>query len=620
MRFEDIDTTRPHGGIASPHPHQETAHDAVLEISTASSLPDHGRNGHGHVPLLPALDPGRKKPEPVSWLDLPNKDQLFVLAVCRLSEPLSNVCLLPYIFYLVRSVLAAEYNARDGTADTSSGIDVDAAAQVSAYSGLLVASFPLAQFVVSLPWGWLSDSHGRKFSIVIGIAISVVANAAFGFSRSFGALLFWRTLAGLANGNVGIMRTMTAEVVKEPKFQTKAFLLLPLVFNSGMVVSLALGGMLANPVTNLPRLFGPNGLLNWAANSNGVQWLTDYPYALPAVMNAGMLGFALVLAVFWLRETLPGKEEERDTGVQIGRAVVYWVKRTVLGRRRASYLPLNDAEDGLDRLQTHRPFLPAVELDEVKGDKEGTVTIEENGPSSPPPMRPKPSLRSIFTGSTMAALVSFGLLPLHNSAFMHIFPVYLSTPPDGAHHQHANLLAFTGGLGLHSVAIGIWLSVFGIGGILLQLFIYPRIQARLGTLGVFRISLILFPLVYLLAPYLSLLPDTGALAFLRWFGLGIIVWGQIMARTMAIPSTVILLTESAPTKSVLGTVHGAGNMLASLARAVGPAVGGAVYAAGVREGVVGAVWWFYLVVVAVVAAGWCFGVQGRAERKADTEK
>ncbi len=133
-------------------------------------------------------------------------------------------------------------------------------------------------------------------------------------------------------------------------------------------------------------------------------------------------------------------------------------------------------------------------------------------------------------------------------------------------------------------------------------------QARIGTLGVFKISLIIFPIIYLLAPYLSLLPETGHFSFLRWIGLAFIVWGQIMARTMAIPSTVILLTEAAPSKGVLGTVHGAGNMLASLARAVGPAVGGAVYAAGVREGVVGAVWWFYLVVVAIGAAAWCFCV------------
>jgi hypothetical protein len=223
----------------------------------------------------------------------------------------------------------------------------------------------------------------------------------------------------------------------------------------------------------------------------------------------------------------------------------------------------------------------------------------------------KMPFRSIFTSRTVAALVSFGLLPLHNSAFMHIFPVYLSTP-HAPSSSYANLLSFTGGLGLRSSTIGIWLGAFGICGILLQLFIYPRMQARLGTLGVFKVSLMIFPAVYLLAPYLSVLPEEGWWSWTRWPALGLIVWGQIMARTMAIPSTVILLTEAAPAKNVLGTVHGAGNMLASLARAVGPAVGGAVYAAGVTEGVVGAVWWFYLVAVTIIAAAWCWGVQDKS--------
>jgi MFS family permease len=549
------------------------------------------------------------KKETVGWLDLPNKDQLFVLAVCRLSEPLSNVCLLPYIFYLVRSVLAPENAARDAANAVDSGL----AAEVSAYSGLLVASFPLAQFFVSLPWGWLSDLHGRKFSIVLGLAVSVVANAAFGFSRSFGALLFWRTLAGLANGNVGIMRTMTAEIVKERKFQTKAFLLLPLVFNSGMVFSLALGGILAEPASSLPWLFGPRGLLNWCGNEAGVQWVVDFPYALPALMNACMLSVAFLLSVFWLRETLAGKEDERDLGVLVGQVVVRWFTRVVLRRKGATYMALKDAEEVFFEpvpVQGPGRSNSRVELEELKEPLPESTAVRGVPPTPGHPVAKRPPFRSIFTAPTVAALVSFGLLPLHNSAFMHIFPVYLSTP-HAPSSSYANLLSFTGGLGLRSSTIGIWLGVFGIGGILLQLFIYPRMQARLGTLGVFKVSLMIFPTVYLLAPYLSVLPEDGRWAWTRWPALGAIVWGQIMARTMAIPSTVILVTEAAPAKKVLGTVHGAGNMLASLARAVGPAVGGAVYAAGVTEGFIGAVWWFYLVAVALVAAGWCWGVQSK---------
>lgn len=91
---------------------------------------------------------------------------------------------------------------------------------------------------------------------------------------------------------------------------------------------------------------------------------------------------------------------------------------------------------------------------------------------------------------------------------------------------------------------------------------------------------------------------------------------QILARTVAIPSTVILLTEAAPEKKVLGTVHGAGNMMASAARAVGPMLGGAVFAAGVRIGIIGLVWWTYLMAVAVLAAGWAWGMQkGEDERE-----
>jgi len=113
----------------------------------------------------------------------------------------------------------------------------------------------------------------------------------------------------------------------------------------------------------------------------------------------------------------------------------------------------------------------------------------------------------------------------------------------------------------------------------------------------------MFPLAYLLAPYLALLPQEGVA---RWGGIAVVLWAQVMARTIAIPSTVILLTESAPNKGVLGTVHGAGNMLSSLARAVGTAVGGVVLAWGLERGIVGLVWWAYLAAIAFVALGWSY--------------
>ncbi|KAI0116730.1 MFS general substrate transporter [Daldinia grandis] len=524
----------------------------------------------------------------VRWRDLPNKDQLFILSLCRLSEPLSNVCLLPYIFYLVRSVLPPTTpSPSSDNGDQPQETADAAAARISEFSGLLVAAFPLAQFLVSLPWGQLSDKHGRRLSIVGGLAVSVLANVGFGFSRSFGTLLFWRILAGLANGNVGIMRTVTAEVVRERRYQTKAFLLLPLVFNAGMVASLALGGSLAEPVINLAWLFGPDGVLNTSRNPDGATWALEYPYALPALLNAALLAASLVLAVGGLKETLPGKEDQSDIGLRIGAGIMRWVRRLRRKGGQQEYVRIDSSEDtflGQTQQELEKP-LP---------------TMTPMGSSKDLPFR------SIWTRRVVCALVSFGLLPLHNSAFMHIFPVYLSSPP--ADNNEATFFAFAGGLGLRSSTIGIWLSVFGVGGILLQLFIYPRLQARIGTRGVFRIALFLFPVTYAAAPYLSLLAGDGEDGA-RWVFLGFVVCAQIMARTMAIPSTVILLTESAPSKTVLGTIHGAGNMLASLARAIGPAVGGYVFAMGVEEGVVGLVWWLYLVAIALSALAWSYIIE-----------
>jgi predicted MFS family arabinose efflux permease len=523
--------------------------------------------------ISPPAPPQRKgKPAPVRWMDLPNKDQLFILALCRLSEPLSNTCLLPYIYYLIRSIVATSGNNPSKSE----------ANQISKLSGILVAVFPLAQFFTSMLWARQADTRGRRFVILAGLLGSTISNLAFGFSRSFWALMFWRALAGISNGNVGVMRTMTAEIVKERKYQTRAFLLLPLIFNAGMVAGLALGGCLADPAVNLPWLFGPNGLFNLWSFEKGVQWAVDYPYALPAVFNVSLLIAGLALAVLGLKETLDGREEEKHLGVNLGRFIVRFARPLLPGRLGRGYAPL-----ALDDL-----------------DETGAIVMEEEKPTpsiSRQLTPPRATLRSVCTREVLCAIVSFGLLPLHNSAFMHIFPVYLSNPP--ADNINATLFSFNGGLGLHSPSIGLWLGLFGICGILLQLFIYPRLQARIGTLSVFRIALFMFPVTYAIAPFLSLVSQGG---FLYWFSIAIVAWSQIMARTLAIPSTVILLTDSVPAKSALSTVHGAGNMLSSLARAVGPAVGGWVFAWGMNRNVIGAVWWFYLAIVAIAALMWSY--------------
>lgn len=523
----------------------------------------------------PAAEGRGGKPEVVTWMSLPNKPQLFILAICRLSEPLSNTCLLPYLYYLIRSLQT--------TPDVS-------AASISRQAGLLVSLFALAQFATSVPWAWVANHHGRKTSIMIGLSLSIISNIGFGFSTTVPAVMFWRVLAGIGNGNIGVMRTMTAEIVVERKYQSRAFLLLPLVFNSGVVIGLALGGCLADPIVNLPWLVGPDGILNFSKDPKGVAWMRAYPFALPTIFNAGALCCSLLLAIFGLKETTPGRQNQRDCGLSVGRGVVRLFKRTFF----------KDTDKGCYAMLSEEEEISLMD---------GPNTPKTPSPPTPPIPAPKLAIfnRRIWTRNVIVTIVSFALLPLHNSAFMQVFPVFLSTPPT-PHPSSTSVFLFNGGLGLSSPTIGLFLSAFGIFGILIQLLIYPSLQAALGTLRAYRVALAIFPVAYIAAPYLCLIPHQGSVVA-QYLAIAFILFLQVTARTFGIPSSVILLTNASPDPGSLAAVHGVGNMFSSLCRAVGPALGGVIFGWGVERGVVGVVWWAYLLVIAVVGLGWSWALE-----------
>ncbi|PBP21277.1 major facilitator superfamily transporter [Diplocarpon rosae] len=520
-----------------------------------------------------------KEPEPpVTWMSLPHKPQLLILALCRLSEPLSNTCLLPYLYYLVRSLQ---------TGDTTSP------ASISRQAGLLVALFALAQFATSVPWASFANRYGRKPTIMIGLVLSIASNVGFGFSTTIPAVMCWRVLAGIGNGNIGVMRTMTAEIVVETKYQSRAFLLLPLVFNSGVVIGLALGGCLADPIVNLPWFFGPSGVWNFAGDPLGVAWMRAFPFALPTMFNAGALVGSLCLAVFGLKETMPGLENKKDRGLITGTAISRLFSRVVLRRRPSSgYVAVggqDQTDSDADLMDMCSPSREASQapLMELK---------------SLPALRPKVSMTdpAIWTREVLFTITSFGLLPLHNSAFMQVFPVFLSTPASKVPSTSA--ISFNGGLGLPPPTIGLFLSAFGVFGILIQLCIYPSLQAWLGTLRSYRVALAMFPFAYLLAPYLCLISNSHPI--FQGVSIAFILFIQVTARTFGIPSSVILLTNSAPSPLALGAIHGFGNMLSSLSRAVGPALGGVIFGWGVDKGVVGLVCWSYLFTVSAAGLAW----------------
>ena len=121
---------------------------------------------------------------------------------------------------------------------------------------------------------------------------------------------------------------------------------------------------------------------------------------------------------------------------------------------------------------------------------------------------------------------------------------------------------------------------------LAQVFLFPFAVRRFGNLKTFRFVVMVWPLLYLLVPYLVLLPDRfqliGIYACMLW---------RVTAQVLAYPSNAILLTNSAPSMLVLGVINGVAASTASLMRAFGPTVSGLIYTTGLKLGYTGLAFW-----------------------------
>jgi hypothetical protein len=152
--------------------------------------------------------------------------------------------------------------------------------------------------------------------------------------------------------------------------------------------------------------------------------------------------------------------------------------------------------------------------------------------------------------------------------------------------------------------IGLALSILGFIGIFTQLVLYPRISSRLGVERSYRFFLTLFPIAYFLAPFITLLPSSTpppqeANGPFIWSGITFVLAIQVMARTFALPSMTILVNNSCPHPSVLGTLHGIAQRISSGMRTIGPAVSGWLYGKGLQWGIVGTAFWGLMCVACV---------------------
>lgn len=115
--------------------------------------------------------------------------------------------------------------------------------------GVLIALYPIGQFVATPILGQLSDRYGRKKILalsLLGTAISYVLFAIGIITKNIPLLFFSRFFDGLTGGNISVAQAMISDV-STPENRLRNFGMLGAAFGLGFIFGPYIGGKLSDP-------------------------------------------------------------------------------------------------------------------------------------------------------------------------------------------------------------------------------------------------------------------------------------------------------------------------------------------------------------------------------------
>ncbi|KAI9511010.1 MFS general substrate transporter [Russula earlei] len=225
-------------------------------------------SGHDVTEETPLLSSGDTPPKPTP---LP-RSQLLVLFLVRLSDVITVSSINPYINQLISELKVVDGDVR----------------KVGYYTGIIMSLYFSAEAVTVLQWNRLSDHIGRKPVLLLGVLGTIISITSFGLSRSFWALALCRCLHGALNGNIGVSKSILAELTDESNM-ARGFSLLPLVSVVGYSIGSFIGGILSCPQDRWPGLFT-------------YHFWSEYRYFLPCLVVAAISLLHFIVAAISLKE------------------------------------------------------------------------------------------------------------------------------------------------------------------------------------------------------------------------------------------------------------------------------------------------------------------------------
>jgi len=497
------------------------------------------------------------------------KGQLAILAVIALAEQTALNSISPYL-----PEMASTFpEVHEG--------------QVGLYVGLIASSFAAAQFATNFGWGLLSDRIGRKPIVLLGTFLTALCFVLFGLSRTLWQAVVVQVLMGSVNGNQGVISTCLGEITDRSN-QSRAFTYLPVIYGLGGITGPLAGGLLVFkkiPFTNKDN---------------------PYPYLPPNLFAAAVLMIDLVLTMFFLEESLDEAKDMPPLGKRVG-TLFTWIWQFT-SSRRPTYLRRN--RNVKSNEQQQYGTIPQNEdgTNENDNSDEDSLGSAPTIFASPSNDHSRLSMKEVLNRDTVLLLITFLIFQLANISFNSLYPIFAQAQPPT-------------GRDLNPEEIGFSLAFAGVITILFQIGIFGQLREKAGNKATYRAGLAGFVVAFLLIPFVgykngsdrhNTSPTTTTGKVWLWVELGAVLIIKTVAAVGGLTSALLLITNSAPSHAVLGTLNGLAQTLSAGGRAVGPFLSGALFTAATKVEGKGELLAFGIFAgVSLVGFGLSFGIRGQ---------
>jgi MFS family permease len=130
----------------------------------------------------------------------------------------------------------------------------------------------------------------------------------FGLSRSFSALVVSRSLVGLLNGNIGVLKSIMGEITDDTN-AAQGLALIPIVWSTGSTIGYVLPCPQDYPCINNSASFSFSPLIGGVLARPAETWerfnwglWREFPYFLPCATAAAISLTAFFAGFLWLKE------------------------------------------------------------------------------------------------------------------------------------------------------------------------------------------------------------------------------------------------------------------------------------------------------------------------------